>query len=125
MNLVDSSGWLEYLTNGPHAGLFGKPIEDIKHLIVPSVCIYEVFKKALQLFDEKKALEAAVVMRMGKVVPLDDQMAFAAAALSHKLKFPMADSIILATGRQYQAIIWTQDADFQNMPGVKYIAKRS
>ena len=57
------------------------------------------------------------------MVPLDDQMAFAAASLSHKLKLPMADSIILATARQHQAVLWTQDADFQNLTGVKYISK--
>ncbi len=123
MNLVDSSGWMEYFTDGPQAALFGPPIEDTRRLIVPTICIYEVFKKALQLFDEKKALEITAVMRMGEMVPLDDQMAFAAASLSHKLKLPMADSIILATARQHQAVLWTQDADFQNLAGVKYISK--
>ena len=123
MNLVDSSGWMEYFANGQHASLFARPIEDTGHLIVPSICIYEVFKKTLQFFDEKKALEITAVMRMGQVVFLDDQMAFAAAALSYKLKLPMADSIILATARQHHAVIWTQDVDFKDLPDVKYISK--
>ena len=123
MNLVDSSGWMEYFTDGPQAALFSNPIEDTRYLIVPSICIYEVFKKALQLFDEKKALEIVAVMRMGKVVSLDDQMAFAAASLSHKLKLPMADSIILATARSCGATLWTQDADFREIPGVRYFPR--
>ena len=123
MNLVDSSGWMEYFANGPQANFFRKPIEEVKNLIVPSICIYEVFKKTLHFLDEKKALEIVAVMRMGKVVPLDDQMAFSAASLSHKLKLPMADSIILAAAQEYKAIIWTQDADFKDLPGVNYVAK--
>jgi predicted nucleic acid-binding protein len=120
MNLVDSSAWLEYFSNGSNASSFKKPIEDVKHLIVPSICIYEVFKKTLQFTDEKNALETVAVMRMGEVVVLDDQRAFSAAALSHRLRLPMADSIILATAREYKAILWTQDADFKGFPDVKY-----
>ena len=121
MNLVDSSGWIEYFTNGSHAASFKKPIEDVRHLLVPSVCIYEVFKKTLQFMDEKKSLETVAVMRMGHVVPLDDQRAFSAAALSHRFKLAMADSIILAIANEYKAIIWTQDADFKNFPNVNYL----
>ena len=124
MNLVDSSGWMEYFANGPQANFFKKPLEDVKSLIVPSICIYEVFKKTLQSFEEKKALEIVAVMRTAKVVDLDDQMAFSAASLSHKLKLPMADSIILATAHEYKATVWTMDADFKNLPGVNYISKK-
>ena len=124
MNLVDSSGWMEYFAHGPQTKFFKKPIEDIRNLIVPSICIYEVFKKTLQSFEEKKALEIAAVMRTAKVVDLDDQMAFSAASLSHKLKLPMADSIILATAHEYKATIWTMDADFKDLPGVNYISKK-
>lgn len=120
MNLVDSSGWMEYFSDGPQAVLFKKPIEDTKRLIVPAICIYEVFKKTLQFTDEKKALEIAAIMRMGEVIVLDDQRALSAASLSHTLKLPMSDSIILAAAREYKAILWTQDADFKNLPNVKY-----
>ncbi len=120
MNLVDSSGWMEYFSNGPQAGFFKKPIEDTKHLIVPAICIYEVFKKILQFTDEKKALEIVTVMRTGEVVPLDDHRALFAARLSFTYKLPMADSIILATAQEYKALLWTQDADFKNFPNVKY-----
>ena len=120
MNLVDSSGWMEYFSNGPQAVSFKKPIEDTKHLIVPVICIYEVFKKNLQFTDEKKALEITAVMRMGEIVPLDDQRALSAAVMSHAFKLPMADSIILAIAQEFKAILWTQDADFENFPNVKY-----
>ena len=120
MNLVDSSGWMEYFSNGSQASLFKKPIEDAKHLIVPAICIYEVFKKSLQFTDEKKALEIVAVMRMGEVIALDHQRAISAASLSHKFKLPMADSIILAVAQEYKALLWTQDVDFQNFPSVKY-----
>src|SRR5271167_261418 len=112
MNLVDSSGWMEYFCNGSQAILFKKPIEDTKRLIVPAVCIYEVFKKTLQFTDEKKALEVAAVMRQGEVIPLDDHRALFAASLSHTFKLPMADSIILAVAQEYKALLWTQDGDF-------------
>ena len=123
MNLVDSSGWMEYFADGPQADSFKKPVEDVKNLIVPSICIYEVFKKTLQMHEERRALEIVAVMRTGKVIDLDDQLAFAAASLSYQLKLPMADSIILATAREYKAAIWTMDADFKELPGVHYIAK--
>lgn len=120
MNLVDSSGWMEYFSNGPQAESFKKPIEDPKRLIVPSICIYEVFKKTLQFSDEKKALEMVAAMRMGEVVALDDQRAISAASLSHTFKLPMADSIILVIAQEYRAILWTQDADFRVFPNVRY-----
>jgi len=120
MNLVDSSGWMEYFSDSPQAVLFKKPIEDTKRLIVPTICIYEVFKKILQFTDEKKALEVVAVMRQGEIVPLDDQMALSAANLSHTFKLPMADSIILAAAQEYKALLWTQDSDFKDFPNVKY-----
>ena len=125
MNLVDSSGWMEYFSNSSRADLFKKPIEDIKHLIVPTICIYEVFKKTLQFAGEKRALEIAAVMRMGEVVGLDDQRAIVAASLSHTFKLPMADSIILAVAQEYKAILWTKDEDFKNFPNVKYFEARN
>ena len=120
MNLVDSSGWMEYFSNSPLAESFKKPIEDTKSLIVPTVCIYEVFKKAIQFTNEKKALEIVAAMRMGIVVSLDDQRALSAANLSYVYKLPMADSIILSIAQEYKAILWTKDADFENFPNVKY-----
>jgi len=123
VNVVDSSGWLEYFANGPNANFFAPPIEDTRHLVVPSLSVFEVFKRVLQQRDENAALQAAALMQQGQIVPLDAKLALAAAKLSVDLKLPLADSVILATARAHHATLWTQDADFASVPGVKYRAK--
>ncbi|MEW6082853.1 MAG: type II toxin-antitoxin system VapC family toxin [Bacillota bacterium] len=125
MNVVDSSGWLEYFAGGSNAGFFQEPIEDTKQLFVPSISLYEVFKRVLQQRSEGEALQAVAVMLQGKVVELDTRLALSAAALSVDLGLPMADSIILATARTHGAILWTQDVDFKDLDGVRYIQRRS
>jgi predicted nucleic acid-binding protein len=90
---------------------------------VPAVSIFEVFKRVLSQRDEAAALQVAALMRQGRVVPLDEALALSAAKLSFDLKLPMADSIMLATARQFEAQLWTQDADFAAIPGVRYVAK--
>jgi toxin FitB len=120
MNVVDSSAWLEYFANGPNASFFTPPIEDIERLIVPSVTVYEVFKRVLQQRDEGQALQAAATMQQGMVVNLDERIALNAARVSVDLKIPMADSIVLATARAHGAIVWTQDEDFKDLPNVQY-----
>ena len=124
MNVVDSSGWLEYFTDGPNAAAFAKPIEATAKLIVPTLSIFEVFKRVMTQRGEDVALEAAALMRQGRVVPLDDALALEAARLSVAHRLPMADSIILATALAHRATLWTQDADFENLAGVRYLPKR-
>lgn len=124
MNLVDSSGWLEYFADGPNADFFARPIEDVRRLLVPSICLFEVFKRVIQQVSEVDALRDVAHMQQGQVVDLDSGLALSAARLSVELKFPLADSVILATARAHHAVIWTQDADFAGLPGVKYIAKK-
>ena len=121
MNLVDSSGWLEYFADSKNAGFFAPAILDSKNLIVPSICIFEVFKRILHQKDENYALEAVTAMQQAAVIELNLPLAIHAAKISRDLKLPMADSIILATARAYEAIIWTQDADFKDLNGVKFI----
>jgi len=123
MNVVDSSGWLEYLADGPNADFFAAAIEDTLDLVVPSLSLYEVFKKVLQQRGEGDALQAVALMSQGTVVDLNMDLALAAAKISVELHLPMADSVILATARQCEAILWTQDADFEDIPGVQYVAK--
>lgn len=125
MNVVDSSGWLEYLANGPNAHHFADPLEDAEDLIVPTISLYEVFKRTLQQRGEAYAFRVAALMYKGEVVPLSGALAVDAARLSCQLALPMADSIILATASTYEATLWTQDADFASIAGVKYIAKQS
>ncbi len=124
MNLVDSSGWLEYFAGGANAEFFTAPIEDLRRLIVPSICLFEVFKRVVQQRSERDALRDVAHMQQGRVVDLDGVLALSAARLSVQMKLPLADSVILATARAHEAVIWTQDADFASMPGVKYIAKK-
>ncbi len=121
MNLVDSSGWLEYFADGPNASFFAPPLESTGKLIVPSICLFEVFKKVLQQKSEDEALLAIALMQKGEIVPLDPTLAIDAAKLSHESKLPMADSIILATANRLKATIWTQDADFKGFKNVKFV----
>lgn len=124
MNVVDSSGWLEYLADAPNAPLFAPAIDDIGHLIVPSITIVEVFRRTYQQRSEADAIAAASLMRRGRVVDLDFTLAANAGKLGVDSKLPLADSIILATARAYGATLWTQDADFDGLAGVRYFPKR-
>jgi predicted nucleic acid-binding protein len=124
MNLVDSSAWLEYFADGPNAAFFAAAVEDPEKLVVPTICLLEVFKRVLQQRGESDALSVVTQMQQGRVVELDAALAVSAARLSCELKLPLADSVILATARAHKATIWTQDADFEGLAGVKYRAKR-
>ena len=125
MNVVDSSGWLEYFADGPNADFFAEAIEATADLVVPTVSLYEVFKRVLQQRSEGEALQAVAVMQQGRIVELSGTLALAAARLSVDLGIPMADSIMLATARAWEATLWTQDADFDAVPGVRYVAKQN
>jgi len=124
MNIVDSSGWLAYFADEPNAKHFLIPLYDTASLVVPTVTIYEVFKVVLRESSENEALQAAVAMRKGTVVDLTSLLAIAASKLSLEHKLPMADSIILATAKKFDATIWTQDSDFKNIDDVKYFPKK-
>ena len=119
-NVVDSSGWLEYLTGSPRAKHFAAAIEDAEHLVVPVLSIYEVFKKVRRERGERDALQVAAVMQSGHVVNIDTSLCLAAALLD----LPLADSLMYATARRHGAVLWTQDEDFDGLEGVKYFPKR-
>ena len=123
MNVIDSSGWLEYFVDGKNANFFAPVIEDTANVIVPTISIFEVFKRTLVDKNRDDALEAVAMMYDGKIIDLDREIALIAAELSFELKLPMADSIILATARANDAILWTQDEHFKGLAGVKYIKK--
>ena len=123
MNVVDSSGWLEYFADGVNAEFFAPVVEDIAKLVVPSISLYEVFKKVKQQRGENIALQVAATMQQARVVDLNSIIALNAATISLNLKLPMADSIILATARMFNAVLWTQDADFEGIDDVQYIRK--
>ena len=124
MNVVDSSGWIEYFTEGPNSGFFAGAIEKVDELIVPALAVYEVFKWVSRERGETQALKAVAHMQLGEVVDLDSKLAIYAARLSLQTKLPMADSIVYATARASEATLWTQDEDFEGLADVKYIAKK-
>lgn len=124
MNIVDSSGWLEYFADGPNASFFSRPLERTADLVVPTITIYEVFKVVLRQCNESDALQSVALMQQGSVVDLTSNIAILAAKMSIDHRLPMADSIILATARVFKATIWTQDSDFNGIDGVQYIAKK-
>lgn len=120
MNLVDTSAWLEYFFDGPNASYFSGPIEDISNLIVPVICLYEVFKKIILISNKVKALQAVAQMKQGYVIELDEEIAISAALISVQNKLPMADSFIYSVAQREGAIVWTQDIDFKGLPHVNY-----
>ena len=125
MNVVDSSGWLEYFADEPNAKFFATAIEDTVDLIVPTVSLYEVFKRVLEQRSEHDALQAVAVRQQGHVADLSGSLALTAARLAVSLKMPMADGIMLATARAWEATPWTQDSDFDGVPGVRYVVKKT
>lgn len=123
MNVVDSSAWLEYFADGPNACHFAKTIEDPDDLLVPSITVLEVFKRIAKQRDESIALQYVAVMRQSRVAELDADLALRAAALGLQHKLPLADSVIYATAQAAGAVVWTQDADFEGLAGVKFWRK--
>ena len=124
MNLVDSSAWLEYFADGPNTKHFAPVVKIPDQLVVPSVTLYEVCKVVLRESDENNALQACAAMQKGQVIPLDAKLAIAACKLSLLHRLPMADAVILATAREHGATLWTQDAHFREIAGVRYYPKK-
>lgn len=124
MNVVDSSGWLEFFTDGPNADHFFHPLQDTSNLIVPTICIYEVFKIVFRERGEDDALQAVALMRQGKLINLTSEIALQAAKNSLEFNIPMADSIVLTTAQLNDAEVWTQDEDFKGMKNVHYFPKK-
>ena len=125
MKVIDSSGWLEYFGKGANGEQFAPVIQASADLVVPTITMYEVFKRIVVQRGEEEALSAIGWMALGKVVDLTQEVALAAAALSLEHRLPMADSIILATARAHQATLWTQDEHFQGLPGVQYVQRKT
>lgn len=123
MNIVDSSAWLSYFADDGNAQYFAEQIENTATLLVPSITLTEVFKVILRQRDEDAALSAIAQMEQGQTIVLDSHLAVDAAYYGIKYKLPLADSIIYATAMKYDAIIWTQDNDFESLDRVRYFPK--
>ena len=124
MNVVDSSAWLEYFADGPNASFFAPAIQDLKNLVVPSICVVEVFRRMMQQLGLDAALRAAAAMQEGTVISLDLGLAVDAGKIGVERKLPLADSIVFATARALGATLWTQDRDFEGLEDVQYRARK-
>ena len=119
MNVVDSSGWIEYLVAGPNAGFFETPLLQPDVLLVPSISVFEVYRYVLREQGREEALSVAAAMRQGRVVSLDEGLAVGAAETAARHSLPMADGIVYATALVHGATLWTQDDDFEGLPAVE------
>src|SRR5215510_10515127 len=123
MNIIDSTFWLEYFADTEAGDIISEIIENSKELLVPTITIYEVFKKLLSEKGEDDALLAIAHMKQGKIVDLNDEISLSAAKISNNNKIPMADSIIYATNLKFNSILWTQDKHFEGLKSVNYFKK--
>ena len=124
MIVVDSCGWIEYFADSKYAPFYAKAIEDVEHVLVPTICIAEVFKKVLKERGEDSAFKAIAHMKQGIVIPLDEGIALSAGKISAQNAIPMADSIVYATALSCGASVLTQDNDLRGLPGVKMVDKK-
>jgi predicted nucleic acid-binding protein len=123
VNVVDSSAWVAYFEDERNADVFAPIIERYDQLLVPSLSLTEVFKFICRNRDETTALNHVAQMQQGVIVPLDDNLALQAAEFGLSFRLPLADSVIFATARRFDATLWTQDADFEGLPGVQYFPR--
>lgn len=123
MNLVDSSGWMEYFADGKNAKHFAPIIQDLENLVVSTINLYEIYKKIIQQRDENNAIQAIAIMQQANILEVTSQIAIDGAKISIENEIPMADSLIIATARSVNATIWTQDYDFKGLENVKFFKK--
>jgi predicted nucleic acid-binding protein len=116
---------MEYFIGGDNASTFAPAIEDTDNLLVPVICVYEVFKKIHQDQGQGMAELRIADLYKGQVIELTAPLALSAGKISAETKLPMADSLILAIAREFQANLWTQDEHFKDMPDVKFIKKNN
>ena len=123
MNVVDSSGWMEYLQDTPRADLFAAAIEDRNHLLVPTIALFEVHRVLSRSLDASLVNRCLDVMRLGRILDLTDARAVAAAQIAARHKLAMADAAMYAMAQEFDATFWTQDVDDQGLDGVRYQPK--
>ena len=123
MNVVDSSGWLEYFADGKNAAFFAPAIEDEANLLVSVISLYEVFKRLYPQRGKEAALEGISRLYRGQIIAINDEIALLGAQLALEHHLAMADSMIYATARAHNATLWTQDVHFAGLEGVRYVEK--
>lgn len=121
MVVVDSSGWVEFFTDGPKAEAYGRYLRNPDNVLTPSVVVYEVYKKIKRERGEEMAKLCVAQMQKTRVAAIDQGLALWAADLSLEFSLPMADSFVLATARSFGAELVTSDSDFRKVPGAKVL----
>ena len=123
MILVDSSGWIDFFTDGGNAAKYGSYLEKPSEVVTPTIVLYEVYKLVKRERTEEEALLAAAQIQKTRIVPLSDSLALAAADVSLEFRLAMADSIVYATARAEDAELVTSDSDLRNLPGVTFLPR--
>ena len=123
MNVVDSSGWIEYLTDSKRADMFAAPIEQRDQLLVPTIALFEVHKILSRSLNEDMVDRCLDVMRLGRVLDLTDRRAVAASKIARQHRLALADAAMYSMAREHSATFWTQDVDYDGLPGVRYFTK--
>ena len=123
MNVVDSSGWIEYFIDTTNADNFAPAIEKTALLIVPALSFFEVHRYLSRHADVKRREECLDVMQRGTVIELTTARAIAASNIAQKYKLAMADAVMYSIAQEFNATFWTQDVDYKDLPGVAFHAK--
>lgn len=123
MNVVDSSGWIEYFQDTPRADLFAAAIEDRARLLVPTISLFEVHRVLSRALPAEVVETCLDVMRRGSVLDLTDRRAIAASEAATQHGLALADAAIYSMALEHGAMLWTQDVDYQGLPSVNYSAK--
>lgn len=123
MNLVDSSGWIEFFQAGPNGPVFKPVVEDRHHLLVPTIALFEVHKVLSRSLPEDLVARCLDVMRLGRVLDLTASRAIAASQVATQHRLTLADAAMYSMAREFGATFWTQDIDYQGLAGVQYCAK--
>jgi predicted nucleic acid-binding protein len=123
VNVVDSSGWIEFFRAGANGPVFKPIIEDRARLLVPTIALFEVHRVLSRSLPADLVNRCLDVMRLGRVLDFTDARAIVAAHVAALHKLAMADAAMYAMAREFGASFWTQDVDYQGLPGVRYQAK--
>jgi toxin FitB len=123
MNVVDSSGWIEFFLGTPAGRIYKPVVEQTDQLIVPALALFEVHKFLSRSIDTAQRDVCLEIMRRGTVVPVTDARAIAASTVAQQHKLAMADAVMYSIALEHKATLWTQDVDYQGLAGVRYTAK--
>ncbi len=124
MNVVDSSGWIEFFLAAPSGPVFKPVIEERDKLVVPVIALYEVHRILSRRLPEAAVTLALDVMRLGRVIELTDRRAIAASSIAAQHKLAMADAVMYSIALEHKATFWTQDVDYEGLAGVRYCPKK-